>query len=248
MMKAYYLGLKFAFSYFSILPIKFSNTDDLSTKPVLSSMLFFFPLVGLVLGLLTIGIYTLLEPLAWYGALLSAVAYMMLYGFLHMEAVIDVADALYASHSGKDAYDIIKEPTVGAMGVLYAVATVLLKLAGITYLLMHNFLWEFVSILVISRLSLLLLFYVHDFRSTFATKLKHSLSKTIMLLSFGLFSILCMFFVSNFSVLLLTGLVLALCISYSLKHKLGFINGDVLGASLEFAELILFNMVVLLWL
>jgi len=211
-------------------------------------MLFFFPLVGLVLGLLTISIYTLLEPLGWYGAVLSAVVYMLLYGFIHMEAVIDVADALYASHSGKDAYDIIKEPTVGAMGVLYAVATVLLKVVGITYLLMHDFLWEFVSILVISRLSLLLLFYVHDFRSSFATQLKASLSKTIMLLSFGLFSILCMFFVSNFSVLLLTGLVLALWMSYSLKRKLGFINGDVLGATLEFVELILFNMIAALWL
>jgi adenosylcobinamide-GDP ribazoletransferase len=211
-------------------------------------MLFFFPLVGLVLGLLTIGIYTLLEPLGWYGAVLSAVAYMMLYGFLHMEAVIDVADALYASHSGKDAYDIIKEPTVGAMGVLYAVSAVLLKVAGITYLLMHDFLWEFVSVLVISRLSLLLLFYIHTFRSTFATQLKASLSKNMMLSSFGLFSLLCMFFVSNFSVLLLTGLLLSLAISYTFKHKLGFINGDVLGATLEFVELILFNMVILLWL
>ncbi len=63
-MKAWYLGLKFAFSYFSILPISFKNDVDLSTKEVLGSMLFFFPFVGLVLGLLTVGVYSLLEPLA----------------------------------------------------------------------------------------------------------------------------------------------------------------------------------------
>ena len=168
----YFLGLKFAFSYFSVLPIKFSNADDLSTKPVLGSMLFFFPLVGMVLGLMSIGLYGLLEPLKWYASLLSAVLYMLLYGFIHLEAVMDVADAIYASHSGKDAYAIIKDPTVGAMGVLYSIAAVLLKVAGTCYLLLHGFIWEFVSILVISRLSLLLLFYVHDFHSTFSTGLK----------------------------------------------------------------------------
>jgi len=173
---------------------------------------------------------------------------MMLYGFLHLEAVIDVADAVYASHSGKDAYSIIKDPTVGAMGVLYAMATMLLKVAGITYLLLHGFLWELVAILVISRLSLLLLFYVHDFRSSFTTQLKESLSKTIMLSSFALFSLLCMLLVSNFSVLLLSGLLLALGISYRLKKKLGFINGDVMGYTLESVETLLFIMVAALWL
>ena len=126
-MREYYLGLKFSFSYFTLLPIQFSKADDLSTKPVLGSMLFFFPLVGLVLGLLTIGLFWLLSSLSWLGSVIAAVMYMVLYGFLHTEAVIDVADAIYASHSGKDAYAIIKDPTVGAMGVLYAVTVVLLK-------------------------------------------------------------------------------------------------------------------------
>ncbi len=33
---------------------------------------------------------------------------------------IDVVDAIYAKLGGKDSYKVIKEPTVGAMGVLYA--------------------------------------------------------------------------------------------------------------------------------
>lgn len=247
-MKDIYLGLKFTFSYFTLLPIRFTKEDDLSTKPVLASMLFFFPLVGLILGFLTLGLFTLLSSLTWFGALISAVMYMVLYGFLHTEAVMDVADATYASHSGKDAYEIIKDPTVGAMGVLYAVAVVLLKVAGISYLLLHGFFIEFVMVLVISRLSLLLLFYVHTFRSSFATQLKESLTQTTMLLSFLLFGLLGMVLVSNFSVLLLFGLLLALGISYTIKFKLGFVNGDVLGATLEGVEIVLFIMVALLWL
>ncbi len=247
-MKNIYLGLKFSFSYFSILPITFKKEDDLTTKPVLGTMLFFFPLVGLVLGLITIGLFTLLESLSWYGALISAVVHMMLYGFLHTEAVIDVADAIYASHSGKDAYSVIKEPTVGAMGVLYAIGLVLLKVAGITYLLMHDFLWEFVFVLVVSRLSLLLLFYIHTFRSSFAIQLKEALTQKYMFFSFLLFGLLGMIVVSNFSVLLLFGLLLSLFISYSIKSKIGFVNGDVLGATLEGVEALLFILVALLWL
>ena len=236
------------FSYFSILPVRFNKNDNLSSPTVLASMLFFLPFGGLVLGSISLAIYTLLEPLQWLAALVAAIAYMILYGFLHTEAVIDVADAIYASHSSKDAYKIIKEPTVGAMGVLYAIAVVLLKVAGISYLLLHGFFMEFVMVLVISRLSLLLLFYVHTFKSTFATQLKASLKHTIMLGSFLLFSIIGVLLVSNFSVLLLFGLLFSLAISYSIKSKLGFINGDVLGATLEGVEVLLFIMVALLWL
>ena len=88
----------------------------------------------------------------------------MLYGFLHTEAIMDVADAIYAKHSGKDAYEIIKEPTVGAMGVLYGTSLMLLKIVGIAYLLMQGYFMKFITITIISRLSLLLLFDVHKFR------------------------------------------------------------------------------------
>jgi adenosylcobinamide-GDP ribazoletransferase len=74
--KNLYLGLKFSFSYFSIFPILFKKSDDLSQKSVLVSMLFFLPLVGLTLGLGTLVLYSFLEPLSWFGALISAIAYM----------------------------------------------------------------------------------------------------------------------------------------------------------------------------
>ena len=239
-LKNLYLGLKFSFSYFSILPISFKTSDNLSQKEVLASMLFFLPLVGFVLGLVTLILFSLLSNLTWFAALISALVYMMLYGFLHTEAVIDVADAIYASHSGKDAYDIIKEPTVGAMGVLFSTAIIILKVAGIIFLFLHSFFVEFLAILIISRLSLLFLFEVHDFRSSFATQLKASFLKPYLISSFILFSLIGIFLTSNFMVLLFIGLLLALLISYSIKHKIGFVNGDVLGATLEGVEVLLF--------
>jgi adenosylcobinamide-GDP ribazoletransferase len=240
-----YLGFKFSFSYFSIFPISFKSSDDLTQREVLSSMLIFFPFVGLILGLVTIFLFSFLTHLGWYGALISAIVYMTLYGFLHTEAIIDVADAIYAAHSGKNAYEIIKEPTVGAMGVLYSVAGVTLKLASIVYLLTHGFLMEFIAILIISRLSLLLLFKVHNFQSTFATTLKQSLSTFSFLVSILLFSLFGSMFVNYFVLLLFIGFILALLLSFVIKSKVGFINGDVLGSTLEGVEILLFIGVVL---
>jgi len=209
-------------------------------------MLFTLPLVGLILGTITVILFTLLSSLGWYGAVLSAVVYMILYGFIHTEAVMDVADAIYASHSGKDAYKIIKEPTVGAMGVLYAVAVMLLKVSGIAFLLMHNLFFEFITILIISRLSLLILFTVHNFKSSFATKLKESLSNLYLISSFILFTIIGSLLSFEFILFLIEGSLLALIFSYAIKLKIGFVNGDVLGATLEGVEISLFLLVALM--
>jgi len=244
MLKNIYLGIKFSFSYFSILPMPFKNSDDLSQKNILAMMLLFFPLVGLVLGLGATLLYSFLESLSWLGAIISALLYMVLYGFLHTEAIIDVADAIYASHSGKDAYSIIKEPTVGAMGVLFAIAVVLLKVSTIVYLFMHGFFLEFLSILMLSRLSLVFLFKVHTFRSSFANTLKDSLTNYHLLFTFIVTATIGLFLTSSFILLLFIALPLALFISYAIKSKIGFVNGDVLGATLEGVEILLFILVV----
>jgi len=225
----------------------FKKEDNLSQKSVLASMLFFFPLLGLVLGALTIFLYLLLSDLSCYGAVVSAVFYMMMYGFLHTEAVIDVADALYASHGNKKSYDIIKDPTVGAMGVLYAVAVVLLKVSGIIFLLLHSLFLEFIAVLIISRMSLLVLFRIYEFRSSFATQLKEAFSLGYFLMAFLVYIILGSLIHSAFILGLFVAIVLAWTISSRFKSKLGFINGDVLGATLEIVEVILFLLVALLW-
>jgi len=239
-MRSLWLGLKFAVSYFSMLPVRFRSDDDLSSSEVLGAMLLFFPIVGLLLALLTLTLSTLLAPLSWYGILLSAVGYMMLYGFLHTEAVMDVADALYASHAHKDPYTIIKEPTVGAMGVLWVIGVMTMKLSGIVFVLLHQLGWYFVAIAMVSRLLLVLLFWREVFRSSFATQLKSALTLPYLLGAFLLSGSIGIVLLSwHFVVLLLTGLGLGILLLGYLKRRLGFVNGDLLGATLEGVETLL---------
>ncbi len=243
-----YLGIKFALSYFTVLPIRFSDSDDLSQPKVLSSMLYALPVIGLFLSALSVGLFTLLEPLQWLGAIIAAVAYMVMYGFIHTEAIIDVADALYAAHSGKDPYVVIKEPGVGAMGVLYGVSFILLKIAALSTLLMHHLFLPFIAIAMISRIALLVLIKHHDFRSSFVSKLHESLTLFPLLLVITLYSGAGFYLLSwPFFSLFFLGIVTALTLCALTKRSLGFINGDVLGMSLEGVELILILAVLLTW-
>jgi len=245
----YWLGLKFMFSYFTVLPVRFKESDDLSRPSILASMLFWLPLGGLVLGTLSILLYRILFPLEWVAGVVAAVFYMILYGFLHTEAIMDVADALYAKHAGKDAFAIIKESTVGAMGVLWAVALMLLKVSFVVFLLSYEAYGLFLSTLIISRLGLLLLFFTQSFRSSFITTMQKGFSKHYFvgsLLLFGTIGILLLGW--HFFILLLIGLGVAYLIATTLTKKLGFMNGDVLGTTLESTEIVLMLIGGALWL
>ncbi len=245
----FYLGLKFMLSYFTILPVRFKESDDLSSPAVLAAMLFWLPLGGLALGVLSLLVYRILFPLEWLAEVVTGVVYLMLYGFLHTEAIMDVADALYAKHSGKDPYAVIKEPTVGAMGTLWAGAVVLLKVATIVYLLSYEAYGLFLAALMISRLGLLLLFLTQRFRSTFITTMQERFEKRHFAASvvfFGIIGVLALGWL--FVPLLLSGLLITYLTATLLGKKLGFLNGDVLGTTLETTEIILFLIGGMLWL
>ena len=243
-----WLGIKFALGYFTLLPVRFGDNEDLSSSAVLRSMLASFPAIGALLAGLSILLFLLLEPLGWIGALLAAGSYMVLYGFLHTEAVIDVADALHAAHGGKDPYAIIKEPTVGAMGVLYGTLFVLFKTAALSSLLMHHHFALFVAIAIISRLGLLVILSRFTFRSVFASQLGGAL--TLPLLS-GLLAAYVLagtlLLASTFPLWMAGGIAAALLLALFMKRSLGFLNGDTLGAALEGSELILIVGVLALW-
>jgi len=235
-----YLGIKFAFSYFTILPIKFNANDDLSKPNILKYMILSLPLVGIVLPLIVISIYLLL-PDTWISSILCSVLYMILYGFIHTEAIADVVDALYASHSGKDGFKVIKEPTIGAMGMLYSVSFLILKVVSLAYILKYEMFLQFLAIAMLSRVSILFVIYFYEFKSSFVNSIKESfefnnLKKAVILHGIVIFLLIKFsFFLELFIVCIFT-----IFIVNKIKNKLKFLNGDTLGVILELNELVLF--------
>jgi len=67
---------------------------------------------------------------------LLAVWFLFLSGFIHLDALIDTTDALFAPEGRR--FEVAKEPTVGALGVAKTIAYVALYVTVIPYFLNHQ--------------------------------------------------------------------------------------------------------------
>lgn len=244
-----YIGWKLAWSYFSRFPVRIAPEEFRDNERVYRAMLLSIPAVGAGAALAALLSWHLLGSLQWYGALVSALIYMFSYGFLHNEAVADVADALYAAHSGKDPYEVIKDPAVGAMGLFYGMALALLKISGIVYLLLHDMEGVVIAAAIGSRLGILPLFLLYDFRSSFASRLKNSVRAVDIAAIFPLYTVAILLCAGSYSILavLLLCVMGAVVVSRHIVSTLGFANGDMLGTVIETGELI-FIIGAALWL
>lgn len=240
------LGLLIAFSYFSFIPIKINDykIDDTITK----YLLFFIPFVGFCLGFISFGLYYLLSyffvPI--YSALVVGIVYFLLYGFLHLEAICDVVDGYFASYSKKDVHKIMKDPTVGAMGIIAIVLFLIIKLASIVYLCVDGGALFLLLAFTMSRLSVhyvLVLFTFHD-SSKMANSLKTVATKRLLFFT-TLFYISLVSLISIYSIFIFVSMIyFAYMIVKKLQKQLGFVNGDVIGFCIEMCEL--FVMIVLI--
>ncbi len=89
----------------------------------------FFPLVGALIGGVLYGAY-LLFGLAFpdlVARVLTLLAFIGVSGALHLDGLADTVDGLYGGRTREDALRIMRDPHVGAMGVVAIVATLLLK-------------------------------------------------------------------------------------------------------------------------
>ena len=232
----------FALSYFSIIPVfvKDMKIDNDTYKYTLA----FLPLVGAILASIVIGLNLLLSeffnPL--YAAFVASVLYLSLYGFLHLEAICDVIDAWFASYSGKDPYSIMKDPTIGAIGALYAFCFVLLKVGISTYVLYEEQYALFFLVLIFSRLNLIYLLQFFKFnKDSFLSLAFQSAGVGKVKIYALIYLILAISLASNAIILFILSLLVFYIVLKILNKKFSFVNGDCLGFTIEHTELILLN-------
>lgn len=106
-------------------------------RRVLTRSVVYFPLAGLLIGLLVSGGAWLLAMLLppWPAAVLLLGLWTALSGGLHMDGWMDTADAVLSHRSRERMLDIMKDSRVGAMGVLAAILLLLFKAALLAELL-----------------------------------------------------------------------------------------------------------------
>jgi len=127
-------GLILAFQFLTRLP-----TPQLADfkQEELSSSATWFPLVGMVIGLLlVVAAWLGASATPWLVALLVTLVWIGITGALHLDGAADLADALGASHRDSERFlSVLKDPHIGSFGVIVLIALILTKLISIASLM-----------------------------------------------------------------------------------------------------------------
>lgn len=99
-----------------------------------------FPVVGALLGLVSIGLSRLLLPVlpAILVAILILVAEVLLTGALHYDGLADTADGLGGGKTPEDRLRIMRDHVIGSYGATALILLVALKAAAISTLISRN--------------------------------------------------------------------------------------------------------------
>jgi adenosylcobinamide-GDP ribazoletransferase len=238
-----------AISFLTILPV---GQVLPSKDKVLARSMAFFPLVGLVIGLLSaLGNYLLSfflpKPLVLW---LTIGLLALLTGGLHLDGFADTMDGLSSGGTRKKILEVMRDSRIGAFGVISLILLIGAKYLSLDQISNPSILHSLILMAVMGRNSMVLVCY----RSPYARSgeglgkpFTENLGTLEMVLSL----------VSAFGIaLLLMGLkgilvFLGICL-FSLGYrfffikKLGGVTGDILGAANELAELLCLTFFVII--
>ncbi|KKN24521.1 hypothetical protein LCGC14_0894060 [marine sediment metagenome] len=207
----------------------------------------YFPVVGLLLGALYAGLFTVFS-LAWsplISVLLVLCVHLFVTGAFHEDGLADSVDALGGGYTVEKRLEIMKDSRIGTYGTVALLMALGLKAA---LLLDTRSIW--LALLVtpaISRLTPLLLMaflpYVTDPDKSKSKPVAEDFSRKRLTLSIAFttaVALLCSMWMPGFWLVALTATIfVALLWGRYLRQQLGGYTGDTLGASVVFCELAL---------
>ncbi|AKB47068.1 Cobalamin synthase [Methanosarcina sp. Kolksee] len=122
-MNSYLLAFKSGFGFLSTIPVGISmeGIDELMKK------IYFYPVVGAVLGLL-IGAVAFIGQVIFPGPVLAALIMGFIYyitGFNHLDGVTDIGDGFMAHGSHEKKIKALKDTTIGTGGVSFCILVLL---------------------------------------------------------------------------------------------------------------------------
>ena len=116
----------------------------------------FFPLIGIIIGALSVGGYQLASWLGISNALLTILLValpILVTGGIHMDGFLDVMDAKNSYANQERKLEILKDPHVGACAIIYGIIYIMLTSGFVyEYLYQEGDMLLYAEIFVISRI------------------------------------------------------------------------------------------------
>jgi adenosylcobinamide-GDP ribazoletransferase len=207
----------------------------------LGRSLLFYPIVGLLIGVLLVITGTLTKDINLFlSATVIVTVWVIVTGGLHLDGLADTTDAWIGGMGSKErTLEIMKDPTAGPMGVLSLILLILLKTAAVYALLSSHSVYYLLIPPVLGRtLAILLLAttpYIREggLGEILARELN---TDRIWIASIAIGLLLILFTPATGIRLILSCAGLLLLWRYLLLKRLGGCTGDTIGALIEIAE------------
>ncbi len=231
-------GFALAFNMLTIFP--FFKVHDFF-RGINGYSVAFYPLIGFILGSVLWGAHSLLSGLVpdVHLAVIIFALWVLLTGALHVDGFSDSVDGLFVKK--ENALKVMKDSSVGGMGMTFTFVFLSLKLSSLIYLEVFYLL---PLILMFSRLNASLAIYFYDYVSSgVGALLKEEFVLRYLLFSLA-YSLLLAYFFSFLGAFILSAFILILCARF-FSARLGGLTGDVYGFIIEVTELALLNYVII---
>ncbi len=233
----------FALALSMLTTIPFFRVHDFF-KGINGYAVMFYPLVGFLLGGVLYLFAYLLEsyfPSVHLHIMLFAL-WVLLTGALHLDGLSDALDALFVSK--ERAAEVMKDPHVGAMGMIFTGVFLILKASAIVAL---EALWALPLILMLSRFNTVLAIYFFPYirENGMSTLAKEEFTKTQLVIS-SLIVITTAMFIPSGLILLGVSLLSLLLFKFWFTQRFGGFSGDLYGFMIEGTELILLHLMLIM--
>ncbi len=224
-----------ALSFLTIIP-----SGRVAGQPEGASILY-FPMVGILIGGGLVGV-------DWLGSLflydelraLLDVAYLALItGALHLDGLADSADALYFHHDPSQAFQIMKDPRTGVMGVLALIFCLAFKYVGVLALdIQQCWIWFLTAPALARSAQVVGLVFMKDAREVGGVGKALYQNGKYQYLIFCMIPLAVPFWVSMPVGLAVLGTFIVINVSLLafFRYRLGGMTGDTFGALTEIME------------
>ena len=240
------MGFWAAVQFLTVFPTPLSHEVDAKT---FSRSVTYFPLVGLILGAILLGLnygLTLILPASVVNALLI-IALVILTGAHHLDGFIDTCDGVIAGTTREQRLAIMADSKVGAFGIVGVVLLLLLKYVSLSSV---PVLPALLLMPTLGRWAMVSAIFTFPYaRSTgMGTSFKQGANWQRLTIATAIALIAAVVLLKWWGLVLMTILWLIIFgIGTLFRSRLGGLTGDNYGAINELAEVLVLLLLILFW-
>jgi adenosylcobinamide-GDP ribazoletransferase len=239
------MGFWAALQFLTIFPTPLHREVTAKTS---GQSLSYFPLIGLILGAILLGLYyglILIMPSSVVTALLI-IALVILTGAHHLDGFIDTCDGVIAGKSKKERLAIMSDTKVGAFGIVGVVLLLLLKYVSLSSV---PILPALLLMPTLSRWTMVSMIFIFPYAKSSGMGLAFKQGATWQRLTIAtIISLIIAIALLKWWGLVLMAAVwlIAFGIASSFRSRLGGLTGDNYGAINEISEVLLLLLIILI--